>query len=159
MNIEEPNKNKIERGKETLMNLEKEGIYVFHGLPELLEELEPRQPKTYDYNLKQMVNDGEPAVVATPSAEVAIFRAAVNKNLRVDGKHQSSFGWSKNRSKVSMEYKTTQEILDKARESKGYIYVFRKDDFEKHRELEYRAYKYLKTNSNILHPAELIKGG
>lgn len=67
-----PNKIKTEQGKEILTALEKEGRYVFHGSTELLEKLEPRQAKIWDKDKKEMIKHGEPSVVATPFAEIAI---------------------------------------------------------------------------------------
>jgi len=144
MNAENPT-TVIERGKDTLIALEKEGRFVFHGSLFLLsDELEPRQAKTLDKHTMNMINDGEPAVVATPIAEVAIFRAVINNNLRVEGSHWSSFSWGKDGDGTLVEYRTTKEIFDKAKESKGYVYVFRKEDFNKYGVLEYRAFNKVK---------------
>ena len=135
----------IERGKDTLIALEKKGDFVFHGSLVLLSgELEPRQAKTLDKHTGSMINDGELAVVATPIAEVAIFRAVIDNSLRVGGSHWSSFGWDKDGDGTSVEYKTTKEIFDKSKESKGYVYVFRKEDFHKYGTLEYRAFNKVK---------------
>ena len=129
-------KMKIEKGKEKLLALEKEGIYVFHGSPELLEELEPRQPKTYDYNLKQIVNDGKLAVAATPFVEIAIFRAIINRKVEVEkGRCWSRFSSDDGK----LEFETTPEVIELAKKVKGYVYVFKKEDFERYNSMEWRS--------------------
>ena len=120
----------IERGKDTLIALEKKGDFVFHGSLVLLSgELEPRQAKTLDKHTGSMINDGELAVVATPIAEVAIFRAVINNSLRVGGSHWSSFGWDKDGDGTSVEYKTTKEIFDSPRNQRGMFMFFEKKIF------------------------------
>lgn len=127
---------KVEKGKEKLLALEKEGVYVFHGSPELLEELEPRQPKTYDHNQKQMTNDGKLAVVATPFVEIAIFRAIINKKIKAEkGRCWSRFSSNDG----ELEFETTPEVLELAKKIRGYVYVFKKEDFERHNSMEWRS--------------------
>ena len=139
MNIE--NLNKIERSKETLMNFEREGIYVFHGSTELIEELEPRQAKIWDKDKKEMIEHGEPSVVATPFAEVAIFRAIISNKIKSDdGKHYSAFGSDGQKP----FFETTPKILEQAKDVVGYVYVFKKEDFTKLSPMEWRSYKKLK---------------
>ena len=134
----------VERGKEKLLALEKEGVYVFHGTTVILDELEPKQGRNFDYKLKRMENDGEPAVVATPFAEVAIFRAIINeKNEKIEakkGKYWSEF--SNNDGKL--EFVTTPEVIELAKKVKGYVYVFKRDDFERRNSLEWRTIKSVK---------------
>jgi hypothetical protein len=80
------------QSKDVLLEIEKEGVYVFHGSPDLIEELEPRQAKTLDKESGEMIQHGEPAVVATPFVEIAVFRAIINSKIRSkDGKHHSAF--------------------------------------------------------------------
>jgi len=127
---------KIEKGREKLLALEKEGVYIFHGSPELLEELEPRQPKTYDYNQKQMIDDGKLSVVATPFVEIAIFRAIINKKVEAEkGKCWSRFSSDNGK----LEFATTSEVLELAKKVRGYVYVFKKEDFERHNSMEWRS--------------------
>ncbi|OGM99266.1 MAG: hypothetical protein A2915_02635 [Candidatus Yanofskybacteria bacterium RIFCSPLOWO2_01_FULL_41_34] len=132
---------KIERGKETLMNLEKEGLYVFHGSTELIQELEPRQAKVWNKDKKEMVAHGEPSVVATPFAEIAIFRAIISNKIKSnDGKHYSSFGSDGHKP----FFETTLKILEQAKDVVGYVYVFKKEDFTKLSPMEWRSNKKLK---------------
>ena len=131
----------MEGAKEKLLVLEKEGVYVFHGSPELLEELEPRQSKDYDYNLKQMVNDGEPAVVATPFAEIAIFRAIISNKVKPEkGGHWSRFYNDDGK----FGFETTPEVMELAKKTRGYVYVFEKKDFERRNSIEWRTAKAIK---------------
>lgn len=67
---------------EKLTQLQETGNHVFHGSPDgNIEVLEPRQaihypnlPKSAEYIL-----DGDPAVSATPYADIATFRALINR--------------------------------------------------------------------------------
>jgi hypothetical protein len=140
MSVEAP-KNRIEEDKETLMSLEKEGVYVFHGSTELLEELETRQAKIWDKDKKEMTEHGEPSLVATPFAEVAIFRAILSTKIKADdGKHYSSFGSDGE----NPFFETTPTMLINAKNAVGYVYVFKKDDFAKLSPMEWRSDNKLK---------------
>ena len=135
------NPNNIEHGKETLMSLEKEGPYLFHGSTELLVELEPRQAKIWDKDKKEMVEHGEPSVVATPFAELAIFRAVISNKIKAaDGKHYSAFGSDGEKP----YFETTPSVLKNAKDAIGYVYVFKKEDFTKLSPMEWRSDKRLK---------------
>lgn len=133
---------KLEQGKETLMTLEKEGIYVFHGSPDLVEELEPRQAKIWNKEKKEMTEHGEPSIVATPFAEIAIFRAIINDRIKSDGgKHYSAFGSDGEKP----FFETTPSVLKNAKNAIGYVYVFKKEDFVKISPMEWRSNKKLKS--------------
>jgi hypothetical protein len=67
------------RGKEILHKLEKEGRYVFHGSARELSVLEPRQSLNKNDQSGKMEPHGEPAVCATPFADIAIFRSMANR--------------------------------------------------------------------------------
>ena len=135
---------KVEEGKEKLMALEKEGIYVFHGSPVLLEELEPRQAHNFDKEKGEALKDGEPGVAATPFAEMAIFRAVIHNSIRINDHHWSRFGMGRGEDKDKISYGTTPEIFEKAKEAMGYVYVFRKQDFTKYKVFEWRSTKSVK---------------
>lgn len=141
MNVENPNKIRVEQGKNKLIALEKEGLYVFHGSTELIEELEPRQAKIWDKDKKEMTEHGTPSVVATPFAEVAIFRAVISNEIKADdGKHYSAFGSDGDKP----FFETTPSVLKNAKDAIGYVYVFKKEDFNKVSPMEWRSNKKLK---------------
>lgn len=132
---------RIEQGKETLIAFEKEGIYVFHGSPDLVEELEPRQPKIWDKDKKEVIEHGKPSVVATPFVEIAIFRAIINDKIKSDdGKHYSAFGSDGEKP----FFETTPSVLKNAKNAVGYVYIFKKEDFIKISPMEWRSDKKLK---------------
>lgn len=143
----------ISSGKEKLHQLESEGLYLFHGSPTAgIQEFEPRQAtqvvdikKPYD-----MVNDGEPAISATPYADIAIFRSIINrKNIdKID--ITSSFG---NNSKGELEFSVSNpEILERAKGGTGFVYVFDKNNFVPYSRdgvahesgMEWRSYRQVK---------------
>ena len=146
--------------KERILELEKTGKYVFHGSANgEIKELEPRQ-STHVTDLSKptesSINDGDPAVAATPYAQIAIYRAIVNSN-NIHFKHTSGFGFS---SPTNIYYrvdseKTLQEIFNN---KVGYVYIFNKADFKPYNrdrdpsedEMEWRCYKPIK-------PVEVIK--
>ncbi len=133
--------NNIELGKETLIALEKEGLYVFHGSTELIQELEPRQAKIWDKNKKEMAEHGDPSVVATPFADVAIFRAVISNKIKSDdGEHYSAFGSDGEKP----YFETTPSVLKNAKDAVGYVYVFNKKDFARLSPMEWRSGKTLK---------------
>src|SRR3989344_3303717 len=70
----------MSNSKQKLLELQKEGKYLFHGSPiEDVKKLEPRQSYTIPRGETEPVEDGPPSVSATPYLEVAIFRAVVAK--------------------------------------------------------------------------------
>lgn len=135
---------KIEEGKEKLMELEKRGIYVFHGSTYLLGELEPRQAHTFDKDKGESIKDGESGVATTPFAEMAIFRAVIHNRLRVNNCHWSRFGMGRGEERDKITYGTTSEIFEKAKEATGYVYVFKKEDFTEYKVFEWRSAKKVK---------------
>ncbi len=110
--------------RERLLNLEKEGKYVFHGSSEQIDILLPRQAKNNNLKTKQMENDGEPAVFATPYAEIAIFRALINQK-DVSGKSQSAFGINGQK----LYFSATKNLLEKAKNKIGKVYILNKEKF------------------------------
>ncbi len=114
--------------KTELKKLEESGEFVFHGSALKLDMLEPRQAYTLSKTKKKMVKDGEPAVAATPYADIAIFRAIINSE-NVPGKHWSNFGASVKDGNVLLEFGATKNTLERAMGKNGYVYVFYKKDF------------------------------
>src|SRR3989344_4707378 len=113
------NKN-MSQSKERLLLLEKEGRFVFHGSPiSNIEELEPRQAHTIPKGEKELVNDGNPAVAASPYVEIAIFRALIKIG-------RSAFGSD---GEGNLYFEASQKALDAAKTRVAYIYVLAKEDF------------------------------
>lgn len=143
--------------KSKLIELEKEGKYVFHGsgIP-ALEYLEPKQANHVpDMNKKEeRILDGEPAVSATPYLDFAIFRALINRN-NIDFNFHSGFGFKNNKKEFRV---SSQKVLEEVKNKKGFVYVFDKKDFSpysrdglaKPENLEWRSYTKVK-------PLEIVK--
>lgn len=120
--------------KEEILKLEKQGDFLFHGSPNKLKYLEPRQAYTLKDNKK--VKDGEPAVFASIYSDIAIFMALINKE-NIKTTFRSGYGFSNN----NLEFRLTKETFDKLNNLKGYIYVFNKKDFQIKNVAEYVSYK------------------
>jgi hypothetical protein len=125
--------------KEKLLALEKEGKYVFHGSAVKIGKLEPRQPEIFNTKEQKTEAHGEPGVSATPFAEVAIFRAIVNKQNFPSIKYASSFGLDRGGSKLIFD--ASKEVLErlKSGDYKGYVYVLDKESFGKFSSIEWRS--------------------
>lgn len=111
--------------KEKLLELEKTGKYVFHGSFYELEQLDSRQGYNFDEKLGKMIEDGEPAVSASPYAGIAIFRAIVN-NENAPKNHKSEFGYSNDKLSFGASKETLSQI---DRNKKGFVYVLDRNDF------------------------------
>ena len=113
------------KNRERLLSLEKEGKYVFHGSPDIIETLERRQAYNRSKKTGNMEKDGEPAVFATPYADVAIFRALTDtKGVR--GESTSQFGIDGDK----LHFSATKNILEAARTKIGKVYVLDKQKFQ-----------------------------
>ncbi len=146
MNFEKPYIPEKRKGREYLLSLEKEGIYVFHGSPDNIGVLEPRQAYGENEETGEYEKDGEPAVFATRFADVAIFRSLVNERLGGEGsKCQMSIDDNDN-----LYYRSTKNALEKARGHKGKIYVLKSDGFFDFKGLDCRR------NEQVV-PVEMIE--
>lgn len=135
-------KDKISQ-RDELTALEKEGNFLFHGSPNLIESLGPRQAYAFDKEKQISEPDGEPAISASQFADVAIFMSIVNaKNFSIS----RAFSLDENN---KLSFSTTKEGLELTKDNVGYIYVFKKDDFEKFSDMEYRAKKEIKPEKII----------
>lgn len=114
--------------KTELKKLEESGEFVFHGSALKLSVLEPRQAYTRSKTEKKMVKDGEPAVAATPYANIAIFRAIINSE-NVPGKHWSNFGVAIQNGTVLFQFGATKDTIERAMGKKGYVHVFYRKGF------------------------------
>lgn len=126
MDFEKPPKiEQVGKSREKLLSLEKEGRYVFHGSPDIIQTLEPRQAFNQSKESGVMEKDGEPAVFATPYAEVAIFRALTSPK-GVPGESTSSFGINGEQ----LHFSATKNLLDAAKNKIGRVYVLDKQKFQ-----------------------------
>ncbi len=112
-----------------LKELEKTGLFVFHGSPRLFKKLEPRQQMNYSPRAGKLVKDGKPAVCVTPFIKVAIFRALIYRDW-------TNFGQTNG--KVFLRASKEALNITRSTKKKAYVYVFRKTDFRKHSPLELR---------------------
>jgi hypothetical protein len=158
---------------EKLLELEASGKHVFHGSPKGdLEKLEPQQGTHVPDISKpeEVILDGEPAVSATPYAELAAYRAIVNTtNIPFD--HRSGFGM-RDKEKV-FRISSAEALAEALNNKKGYVYVFDKNDFEPYNRkrealptsMEWRSYKevapleVVEVSSKDLPPVDKIKVG
>jgi len=127
-------KESIGENRRKLLELEQTGKYVFHGSPENIKKLEPRQAYNYNHDTETMEPHGEPAVCATYFADVAIFRALVNPK-DVFGESNSRFGTEGN----SLHFGATQNLLDAAKRKSGKVYVLDKEKFKSFEVMECRS--------------------
>lgn len=115
--------------KAELLDLEREGAYVFHGSarPDIAE-LEPRQARQYVAETGRHVPDGPPAVAASPYAEIAIFRALVqtgHSGFGADHKDHEGNALAQPR----LSFRASQDALDDAASAVGHVYVFDRAGF------------------------------
>lgn len=133
------------KNREKLLLLEKEGKYVFHGSPDLITVLEPRQAYNHNQENGEMEKDGKPAVFATPFADVAIFRALTDaKDL--NGDSSSQFGMEGD----TLHFSATENILEHAKVKVGNVYVLDKNNFKNFQGTQCRS-------SEINQPIEVIE--
>lgn len=142
MNFERPPTIEREgKNRERLLSLEKEGKYVFHGSPDVIAVLEPRQAYNRSKETGNMEKDGEPAVFATPYADVAIFRALTDtKGVR--GESTSQFGIDGD----NLHFSATKNILEAAKTKVGKVYVLDKQKFQDFEGMQCRS---VETNEPI----------
>ncbi|NTU98638.1 hypothetical protein HGA64_01355 [Candidatus Falkowbacteria bacterium] len=133
--------------KERLLEMEKSGLYVFHGSPQLLDNLSPKQATGYDEEKDIHFNDGEEAVVSSQYAEIAIFRALTHQSQFPEGVDtHTGFGADED----GPCFRANKAVIDGVKNNSGYVYVFKKDDFTPYKEIEYR------TNKDVT-PLEIIR--
>lgn len=128
--------------REILEHLQDCNMYLFHGTQQRLESLAPRQAYKYNPVTGEKTPDGDPAVFASDLFEPAIFKALVTgRVIPVQSGHS---GWDYREGKIY--YFASPELLEglKSSELKAYVLVFKKEDFNQHRGLEYIANKEVK---------------
>jgi hypothetical protein len=116
--------------KQKLLDLEKTGLYVFHGSGYDCTVLEPRQ--AYNYIKGKQVPDGKPAIYATSIADFAIFFAIINSiNCPQDGRASVNTRELEN-GDTAVTFDTTQASIDQLTDaSSGFVYVFEKTAFKR----------------------------
>lgn len=148
--VEQPEN--ITEARKKLLELESSGSFVFHGSPVNIDVLEPRQSQDRDKNTGLMVDDGDPAVSATLSADIAIFRALT---ANIGG--ASSFGMDDNgnlyfslspRALANLEIKANNGVL-------GKVYVLDKNGFS---EYANRGKREWRSNEKVV-PLKFIEVG
>jgi hypothetical protein len=139
--------------REKLLAFEKENRFVFHGSPDEIKILEPRQPLVFNVQKKKREKHGEPCVAATPYADIAIFRAIINQKNYPTGDYVSFFKVSK---EGLMEFGTTKQVLERIKEKKGFVYVLNKEAFKRfsNSNMEWRASEAIKPEDVFLVTAE-----
>lgn len=149
--IKNENKERNLNARERLLFLEKEGKFLFHGSPDKIEVLEPRQPLIYNIHNKKKEKHGNLCVAATPCADIAIFRAIVNsKNFSKDD-YASSFGVNKD---DTIKLATTKPVLEKIKDKKGFVHVISRELFDKFSDMEWRSEKTIKPEEIVSVTAE-----
>lgn len=135
----------VKSGKERLEELAKTGEYVFHGSGVKLESLEPRQQTSFNSKTGQTELDGNPAICATENPDIAIFRALTNKQRAIQlGIKNYYTHFDMNNGQASFGGNEASIDIARRPDIKGYVYVFSKNDFQPHNDLEVRAYRKLK---------------
>lgn len=123
--------------KEEILELEKQGDFVFHGSPDKLNFLEPIQAYTWKNDVK--TEDGEPAVFASIYSDIAIFMALINiQNIKAT--FRSGYGFENNK----LIFRFSKEVKNKLINLKGYLYIFNKSDFQQKNQAEYISSKTVK---------------
>jgi hypothetical protein len=125
-----PSFEKIGKNREKLLALEKEGKFVFHGSPDIIQALEPRQAYGNNEKTGQWEKDGNPAVFATPFADFAIFRALIN-----DKDFENSFGVNGDR----LYFLADEALIERAKENTGRVYVLDRGKFSDFRGMDCRS--------------------
>jgi len=143
----------------SLLDLEKEGKYVFHGSPygDIIS-LDLRQAKHIpDLSKPQkFILDGAPAISATPYIDFAIFKSLVNRENIKDG-YVGGFGFKEGKKEFRIP---SREVFDSLKDKEGFVYILDKKDFEPYSRdgnahegnMEWRAYQEVK-------PIKVIKVG
>ena len=132
-----------EEGREYLLELEKTNNFVFHGSGVELNEIVPKQAFNHSVVGEKPIEDGEPAVFASPFADIAIFMAIINKQ-NIPKKLRSGFGGHLKDGEVKVKFRTTKETIDQLNDARGYVYVFNKNDFTPRSDMECMSHEPVK---------------
>jgi|SRR3989344_3889913 len=132
---------KISVARKKLLALQKKG-FLFHGSPFKIDKLGLRQPVNFNIKKNKYVKHGKPCVAATPFADIAIFRAIINKtNFPSKSKdYAASFGIKSKKLNLA----TTKKVLENLSNQCGYVYVFDKKQFSRRSIWEWRSYQEIR---------------
>ncbi|MEK7549849.1 MAG: hypothetical protein AAB519_02610 [Patescibacteria group bacterium] len=115
---------RLSENKLRLLELEKEGGFVFHGSGVALDSLEPRQ--AYNFENEKQELDGIPAVYASDKVEYAIFMALINE-INCPSGYRSGSGTIDGK----LIFRASQDTLSQISEdASGWVYVFKKEQFQ-----------------------------
>ncbi len=124
-------------GRKKLEALEKEGKYVFHGSLNDISVIKPCQGYDDAKGTGEMAKDGDPAVFASPFADVAIFRSLINPES-VRGSSRSKWGMADDGTII---FQATKNLLNAAAHKIGKVYVLDKGPFGELKGTEVRSNK------------------
>lgn len=124
---------------EELKQLELEGKFVFHGSEDSnINVFEPRQAYTFE-NGKE-VEDDKPAVHASSFVDVAILMALINRK-NCPGGFDSGFEYKDGKAVLHISQRGLDQLND---DTRGYVYVFSKEDFTPRGKLQSISYGEVK---------------
>ncbi len=141
--------NEFSSTRKKLFALQKRG-FLFHGSSHKIAVLQLRQPVNFNIKKNKYLIHGKPCVAATPYADIAVFRAIVNKtNFPSRSKsYAATFGINSRTKKLNL--KTTQRVIENLSNQHGYVHVVDKEKFSKRSIWEWRS-------SKIVKPLKVIK--
>ena len=123
-----------------LVELERNGLYVFHGSGRSHRQLEPRQ--AYTVVNGQSVKDGEPAVFASELVDYAIFMALIDVNWVIGCR---AFCTYENGRLIFGANRLTLEQLEKP--IVGFVHVLEKRKFTQRSGIEWLSTSIVKPSS------------
>jgi hypothetical protein len=123
--------------RDCLRVLEYSQQWLFHGSGVRIARLEPRQASTFDPAQHKMVPDGDPAVCATPSIDVAVFRALTTSGPASAAKpHRTGFGANQDGSLILEANTAVHEAL---RDVTAWLHILDRRGFEGRDAQEWRS--------------------
>ena len=124
--------------RKQLRELEQSGLYVFHGTPADVEELEPRQAIDHEIG-----PDDEPGVHASQFADYAIFMAVAAQLGRTKSGVTETI--TDTQHTVALEFGMSQNAADHLTDdTNGLVYVLDKSGFIQRRKAEWICPKAVK---------------
>ena len=122
-------------GLEALEWLQRHGDYVFHGSRRPYSILQPRQAHSFDPDLGKPVDDGVPAVCASPTPEAAVFMALIKPVAEDLTSERCALIYRDG----SYEYRATPRLVQEAQSRTGYVHAIRTSSMRPWQGDEYRT--------------------